>query len=196
MSTITATAQPCAKCPFRRDVPIYLRAERREEIARHIADGGTFPCHATVRWEEGEDAEEIPDESGSMICAGAIKSAALSGGSIQLARIGERLGSIDTEKIEQSGAEVWPLMDWPLLAEGAVEGAEPEEIETCSVVWDRCEAPAGWLGGGGGVVRGTIAADGECPSCGEPVCSACRHGDDGPCFNCEEPGEHDEDGWG
>ena len=192
MSTIEATKAPCAKCPFRRDVPIYLRASRREEIARHINEGGSFPCHATVSWEEGEDGADEADESRSMLCAGAIKSAALSGGSMQLARIGERLGSIDSEAIEQSAVEVWPLMDWPLLAEGALDGDEPEEIETCSVVWGwSCEAPAGFMGGGGGVIRGTEPAGGTCESCGEPVCSACRHGEDGPCFNCEPPADDD-----
>lgn len=195
MAVIEATAQPCAKCPFRKDVPIYLRRERREEIAQHLADGGSFPCHGTVSWTEDDDGEEIPDESHSLLCAGALKATAAAGGSGQLQRIGERLGSIDSEKIEAAGADCWSLLDWTELAEGST-GEAPEweeQPEPCSVVWDhRCEAPAGFLGAGGAVVRGTEAADGECPACGCPVCSVCRHGEDGPCYNCEPPDDEDE----
>ena len=54
---------------------------------------------------------------------------------------------------------------------------EEAEVETCAVSDSGCLAPAGWLGG-------TVAADGRCEACGDPVCSNCRHGEDGPCFDC------------
>ena len=36
MKAPTVLKAPCAKCPFRSDVPIYLRAGRREDIARGL----------------------------------------------------------------------------------------------------------------------------------------------------------------
>jgi len=47
-----------------------------------------------------------------------------------------------------------------------------------------CLAPAGWLEGGS-VVRGTTSADGECPTCGEPVCSECAD-ENGRCESCAD----------
>lgn len=47
---------PCPKCPFRTDVPGYLRQARAAEIAHHVAIAGSgFPCHETTEDEEGED---------------------------------------------------------------------------------------------------------------------------------------------
>ena len=39
MKAPTVLKAPCAKCPFRSDVPIYLRAGRREDIARGLHRG-------------------------------------------------------------------------------------------------------------------------------------------------------------
>lgn len=36
--------RPCPNCPFRTDVPPYLRGARAEEIARSIANGSDFRC--------------------------------------------------------------------------------------------------------------------------------------------------------
>lgn len=197
MSAPAITKAPCRKCPFRKDVPIYLRRGRREQIRDSLVlDDATFYCHETVEHDDDGEAETAD----STPCAGAAKALMLSGGTTNLLRISERLGLLDLEEVARRGPDVWELNEWTRLAEGAT-GDDPEEdpeaeVETCSVVAGGCEAPAGYLGGGGGVVRGTEAAGGTCASCGDPVCDACRHGDDGPCFNClDEDEDYDPSEW-
>lgn len=184
---------PCAKCPFRKDVPIFLRTERRQEIATSLINQQTFWCHATVTHRDDDDGEEYADTRDAVECAGAVKALMLVGGTTQSARIAERLGMVDLDQVEASPVECWDLNTWQALAEGAT-GDDPEmdeeaEIETCSYSGSGCYAPAGWLGGGGGVIHGTEPADGRCEQCGEAVCSNCRHGDDGPCFGCLDEDE-------
>ncbi|HUW00812.1 MAG TPA: hypothetical protein VMW08_00535 [Acidimicrobiales bacterium] len=190
MTRPIVTKAPCAKCPFRKDVPIYLRAGAREEIARALADGRGFPCHATVNYDTDEEDEEgatIPDQSAASECAGAVAALELSGGSSQLARIAERLGDLDPDRPGHHD-DVWPLHEWPLLAAGAT-GDNPEEEEyegdTCSVVNAGCEAPAGYLGTGGAVVHGVEHTDNYCPGCGDPVCETCM-ADEELCPTCLE----------
>lgn len=185
---------PCARCPFRKDVPIYLRLERREEIARSLADGRDFPCHATVNHTEDEDGEYEADVTGSKLCAGAMRSLMLAGGSNQNLRIAERLGILDVDAVaEGAGAAVWSLPEWTELAEGATED-NPETVdgETCSICEAGCLAPAGYLGAGGGVVRGTVFVDTECAECGEPACTNCLS-DGGLCPWCDEDPDNEED---
>lgn len=178
-------AAPCGKCPFRRDVPIYLRLERRREIVHSVmVEGADFHCHQTVDYSEDGDG----DPHGASVCAGAAKMIEAAGGSTQMTRIAENLGMYDPTR--DRGAAVWTVDEFMSLAEGSVDGAievedDLAEIETCSVVGDRCLAPAGWGGVGGGAIRGTEAADGRCVECDEPVCSNCMN-DDGVCDYCAE----------
>ena len=186
------SGRPCAHCPFRQDVPIYLRQDRRVEIAHALANDGDFPCHETTT--EDEDEGERIATADTVACAGAVKALALSGGTGQTMRIAERLGLVDLDRAETHGAAVWPLDRWVLLAEGATADnpiEEEAEVETCGTVGPTCLAPAGYLGSSGGVVRGTVAADGECPDCGEPVCSECAD-DEGRCGSCAEYAAEDE----
>lgn len=193
-ATQVITQTPCAKCPFRSDVPIYLRRGRRIEIAEALLNGGEFPCHATVGYEdmrEDEDGFDVPDTSDTLMCAGAAKSLLKVGVANQMMRIAERLGMADLERTEERGADVWDIHEWQLLAEGAtrdnpIEDLEEEEVETCNTVNENCLAPAGFAVGGG-VVYGTEAADCVCDMCGEAVCSECID-DKGLCGYC-----HDED---
>lgn len=192
--TNAITAAPCAKCPFRKDVPIYLRRERREEIAHALNNGGDFSCHATVNYVEDDDGESYGDTSEATTCAGAAKALMLAGGTTQLMRVAERLGLADLDRTAERGAEVWSLTEWPLLAEGAT-GDNPEydedaEVETCGTVNAGCLAPAGYLGAGGGVLYGTEAADEECVECGEAVCSNCIS-EQGHCGFCAEYEDED-----
>lgn len=65
--------RPCAKCPFRYDVPGYLK--RAEEIADAVYGlQQTFSCHATVDYDDdcadGEDGFHFPSED-EQHCAGA-----------------------------------------------------------------------------------------------------------------------------
>jgi hypothetical protein len=189
------TGRPCARCPFRQDVPISLRQDRRVEIAHALMNDGDFPCHETTVDDDDEEGSARRSTSDSLACAGAVKALALAGGTGQTMRIAERLGMVDLDRVESHGADVWDLSDWVLLAEGAT-GDDPikedEEVETCNTVDSNCLAPAGFMGSNGGIVRGTVAADGECPGCGEPVCSECAD-DEGMCGNCHEDKEDDDD---
>lgn len=192
------TVAPCQHCPFRKDVPIYLRLGRRAEIADSLFDGMDFPCHATVRQMEDDDGEAWQDTDGAKTCAGAAKALMAAGGTTQWMRISERLGMADLDRTAEAGAEVWDLGDWVRLAEGAT-GAEPtwevgdeDGVRTCSVVDGDCLAPAGYLTASGAAKHGTEEADGECPVCEEPVCSNCAD-DQGRCSMCTEDDEDDED---
>ena len=50
---------PCAKCPFRRDVPGFLMQERAEEIAEAITEGdAAFWCHQTVDYDGDEEFDD------------------------------------------------------------------------------------------------------------------------------------------
>lgn len=192
------SAAPCAKCPFRKDVPIYLRLDRRREIARALVGGGGFPCHATVNYDLDEDEgwDSEPDASNASMCAGAAKSLMLDGGTTNHMRVAERLGLVDLDAVAERGSEVWSLAEWQTLAEGATTddpapADDDEEVETCSTVNAGCLAPAGYAGFNGGVAYGTEPADGECASCGEPLCSNCAD-TEGRCSMCTE---EEDDGW-
>lgn len=189
MSRLAVTLSPCGKCPFRKDVPIYLLPDRREEIADEILAGRDFPCHATVDWDDDDEEGPVPVLSGSMTCAGAVKAVDSAGGSMQLVRIAERLGMADVDRTLDSSVEVWDLEDWPRLAMGSTgdapvwEVGDENGVETCGTVTEDCLAPAGFLMGSGGVQHGMVAADGECVECGDPLCSACAD-DEGCCGMC------------
>lgn len=193
---------PCPKCPFRKDVPIYLRAGRREEIAESVRDGSDFYCHQTTVPGLDDDGEEtLTTDSTSSICAGAAKALMAAGGTTQMMRISERLGMADLDKIEERGAEVWDLDQWPRLAEGSTaedpvwEIGDEHGVETCTIVGPNCEAPAGHMGWNGAVVRGTIEAGNHCEGCGEPVCDACLSDDMDFCIECNPDDEDEDDDW-
>lgn len=177
MSATAITKAPCAKCPFRKDVPIYLRRGARLEIAENLRHDGTFYCHATVDYDT-EDEDDQPNTSGSTPCHGAIKALAIDGGASQLTRVSGRLGMLDLDEVEAHPIQTWGLDEWTRLAEEAT-GDNPEweidadEVETCSVVGPDCEAPAGFLSDNGAVSHGTEEATERCKTCDEPVCSAC-----------------------
>lgn len=177
---------PCVKCPFRGDVPIYLRHARREEIRDSIRNGGTFSCHETTSDDTDDDGYDIkvagPD---AQACAGAIKAVLKGGGDTNQIRVMARLGLLDVDALEKSGAEVWDLDLWTIAEEGdTLADTNAEFPEPCSISDPGCIAPAGWLIGGS-VQRGTDPADDECVMCGEPVCAACME-DNEYCPMCQE----------
>lgn len=193
MSTRAITAAPCAKCPFRKDVPIYLRRGRRAEIARALLTGGDFACHATVDYNTGEDEDGVAvvDTSGSSMCAGAAKALLQDGTTSNWMRVAERLGMADLDRTAERGPDVWGMTEWQTLPEGATasnpEGDEEDdepEGETCGTVNAGCLAPAGYATGGG-IVYGTEVADGACTLCGEALCSNCADSQ-GRCGMCSE----------
>lgn len=185
-------AAPCSNCPFRKDVPIYLHRERRYEIAQSIIDGHDFSCHKTVDYDVEDDEE--PNTADSKICAGAAKSILLQGGTTQMMRIAERLGMADLDRTEDSAVEVWSLDEWTEIEEGSTgdNRIEAEPIETCTTCGPGCIAPAGFLGAGGGVVRGSEEATEQCKECGDPVCEVCIS-ENGMCDFCLEYEENEDD---
>jgi hypothetical protein len=181
MVTRAVSAAPCAKCPFRKDVPIYLRAGARREIVQSLLDDRHFVCHEHVDWDDDGHTDDGTE------CAGAAKAMLAAGGMSQQLRIAERLGLAGPDQIAARGPDVWSLDVWPLVPEGETGDTwhGDVEVETCATVNDGCLAPAGFRGAGGGVVRGSVAADGECTTCGEPLCSSCAD-ENGDCASCSE----------
>lgn len=92
--------RPCAKCPFRTDIPGYLAADRMEEIIDALYSGATFTCHeTTVEIEDDEDGEMV-DGPNAQHCAGALIFLEHQERPNQLMRISERLGFYNREKLE------------------------------------------------------------------------------------------------
>lgn len=197
-SGVAVAYSPCAKCPFRKDVPIYLNIERRQQIVEDVTDGAPFWCHQSVEFYEDEDGYDEPDTTDSVECAGAVKALLQSGGSSQMSRISQRLGMADLDKTETSPVEVWRLDDWNRLAMEATgdkpvwEIGDEDGVRTCVYVGPNCTAPAGYLTASGAAVHGLEEAEYECEGCGEPVCEGCIRSD-GCCGFCSEVEGDEED---
>lgn len=107
--------KPCANCPFRTDIPFYLRAERAVEIAESLRDKGeSFPCHKTVDYDAGEDDDgnvvADRDRSNEQHCAGAAIILLKEDRPNQILQVGSRLGLIDLSRYDM-GAPVFATMD-------------------------------------------------------------------------------------
>lgn len=179
--------RPCAKCPYRKDVPIYLHVERRQQIMdAAIHEDQYLPCHEHTVYDE--ETDDMVDAGGPM-CAGQAKSVLLAHGSLNIMRIAGRLGAFDPDKLERTRAKVWTPSEWVRVPEGATGDTwsldEEPEIITCVNSDHGCLAPAGYLGSGGAVIEGTESADGECATCGEGLCSNCAD-EDGNCTMCSD----------
>lgn len=87
---------PCAHCPFRKDIPGYLRQARAVEIARGLRDpnGGEFPCHETM------PRTDSPIKK-AKVCAGSILVTERDQGPNQMHRIAERLNVYDPSKLDR-----------------------------------------------------------------------------------------------
>lgn len=186
--------RPCANCPFRVDVPPYLRPERAQEIATSIANGATFACHkTTVCDDEGEG--ELVAAPTSQMCAGAMVAMAKSEQANQAMRIAMRLGILDPDQLDLDAPVVGSLTG--LVDHHAGEPDEDEdEVEPCSVADYGCEAPAGYMVGGSAIrnVEFDEDATSPCVSCGTAVCENCSSAAPGGgriCGYCEEPDDDD-----
>lgn len=61
--------EPCAHCPYRRDVKPFLTPERGEELAYHATNPyNSFPCHKTT--ESDDESGDTYRTSKSLECAG------------------------------------------------------------------------------------------------------------------------------
>jgi hypothetical protein len=165
-----ALVRPCAKCPFRTDVPGYLRRARAVEIAESLAGGAPFLCHETTV-DADDDEGTLVEGPNTSYCAGSMIVLEKEEAPNQMMRTAERIGLYDRERLDMDAPVVRSL-----AAFVAHHGVDEEEQEPCSVCGPDCLAPAGHL------IDGMVVpavAEGElewCPSCGEPVCENCMDG--------------------
>jgi hypothetical protein len=178
--------RPCEGCPFRTDVPGYLRRERAQEIAEDLANGSEFACHKTTVSDEefGGDGSERVATQDSAFCAGALITMERSGQANQIMRVAERLGLYEHEKLDMYAPVHESLF---AFVQHHGDPDEVDEDECCSVVEDGCHAPAGMLLGGFVVPAERTGPLHECPECGQPVCDACSD-DTGLCTYCADRG--------
>jgi hypothetical protein len=180
----TKTKPPCQHCPFRakyhgeRD---YLREGRRAGIVESVLKGAMFPCHETVTHHDGDDGEVYADESKAEGCAGLDIVMLRAGASGQMMRIRERLGMLDPEVLlhKSRNMQMWDYDEIMAPPEVGCDGAD-----YCSVVGANCEAPAGFMMGGG-VVHGVEFTDSICETCGDFVCPGCMDDEEHQCFTAE-----------
>lgn len=160
--------RPCANCPFRTDVPGYLRRARAEEIAHSIVNGASFPCHKTT--EEDEDEGTRHATPVSQMCAGAMIVLERMERPNQIMRIAERTHVYDHERLDMTAPVHMTLAQFVWH-----HGEEEDQGEPCSVSGPGCLAPAGFLVGGTAVPSAVEPdATEPCPECGEYVCEACE----------------------
>lgn len=92
--------KPCPKCPFRSDIPVYLTAERIDELEGTLVQS-YFVCHETVDYSTVEDSEDEPAETKkTQHCAGALILLEKLEQPSNLMRIYERLHGYDYTKLE------------------------------------------------------------------------------------------------
>lgn len=164
-------SKPCKDCPFRTDVPGYLRRDRAQEIAREIARGSTFPCHKTTVPDPEDESARMATQT-SQMCAGAIIVMEHEDAPNQMLRIAERIGLYDRRKMDMN-APVHRSFAAFIRHHG--DGDDWESAEPCSICGDGCEAPAGWMEGGVVVTNEDIdpSVMTVCPECEQPVCETC-----------------------
>ena len=99
--------RPCAKCPFRNDIPPFLREDRVWEIADSLVNA-EFPCHETVDYDDEQWYNDDEEKGGSFFiptgdekhCAGALILLEKLEQPSQMMRICERFGSYDRNKLD------------------------------------------------------------------------------------------------
>ena len=169
--------KPCAKCPFRDDVPNYLRRDRRRQIYTSLTQGENFHCHGTVDYDlmddEGED-DYSAATAHSAPCAGAMKLFLNEGVEppSQLARCMVRLDRAGTRALAADPTPIRSLESWLDGPDGPTNEPDEDapEPRVCCVVNHNCTAPAGWSNGG---CNEDANAEHDCVCCGDPVCEEC-----------------------
>lgn len=170
-----ALVRPCAHCPFREDVPGYLRRARAVEIARSLAEGATFPCHETTVADPEDESENVATEDSSF-CAGALICLEKEGDANQVMRVAERLGLYDARRLDMGAPVVDSLAAFVWHHDADV--IESEEPECCEVCDAGCEAPAGHMVNGMVVPAENSEVElTECEGCGCSACESCMNGE-------------------
>lgn len=67
-----ACKTPCDSCPFRSDIPPFLRRDRAREIVQALLSGMPFHCHKTLDYDTDADDGEPEVVEASRHCAGAL----------------------------------------------------------------------------------------------------------------------------
>lgn len=105
-------SKPCKLCPFRTDIPAYLRHARARQIASDLRNDGFFPCHETVDYSAGDGDGRVTERS--KWCSGAaivmLKEEIL--GANQMARISMRLGDLDPDTLDRTAPVPDSLLAW------------------------------------------------------------------------------------
>jgi hypothetical protein len=107
---------PCANCPFRTDVPAYLRPDRIRQIADDIQADQTFWCHKTV--DHDEECDESVIGKRARVCAGMMATVENEGRPGQGMRVGERLGMYSPELLDSAAPVYGSIEEWA-VAKGA-----------------------------------------------------------------------------
>lgn len=94
--------RPCAKCPFRTDVPAYLTPGRVTELEQAVRAQQDFYCHATIDYSGTEETGEGRVTQASQRCAGFTILCEKIGRPTQMMRIEERLGYYDARQIDMA----------------------------------------------------------------------------------------------
>jgi hypothetical protein len=105
--------QPCAKCPFRNDIPGYLTRGRVREIRQSLVTSD-FPCHLTTTHRDDDDVGGCYVPTGTeMHCAGALILLEKLGTPSQMMRISERLGMYDMRELSMDAPvfDSWRQME-------------------------------------------------------------------------------------
>lgn len=109
--------RPCAKCPFRTDVPPYLNGARAREIVRGL-ERGEFACHLTLDYDDADDDGEACETEKTAHCAGALIMLEKVNRPSQMMRICERFGDYDRMKLDMM-APVFATPDAFIRAQSA-----------------------------------------------------------------------------
>lgn len=112
---------PCANCPWRTDVPAYLRPERIRQIADDVQAGQTFWCHQTVDYDDSEDGSTVGRRA--RVCAGMMATVENEGRPGQGMRVGERLGMYSPELLDPEAPAYGSVEEWA-RAKGAPPAAD------------------------------------------------------------------------
>ncbi len=93
--------KPCAKCPFRNDIPAFITADRVRDIDRQL-ERNQFPCHETMDYENADGDTDAEETDRTAHCAGALILLEKIERPSQMMRIMERIGGYDARKLDMS----------------------------------------------------------------------------------------------
>jgi hypothetical protein len=178
--------RPCPHCPFRTDVPPFLRGDRAQDIARDLLGGAEFHCHQTLGEADDDDEDgALVSNADSQFCAGALIMLEHSGTPNQAMRLGERLNAYDPERLDMAAPVHRSTVEF---VRHHAEQDDDEDRPCCEIAEAGCEAPAGWLEGDGVVPNLDPGEVAVCVGgCGQYVCESCTvEGDRHLCPECAE----------